>query len=325
MPSSRRRKIFRLASGVNRKSMFTRWIGSTTVRVVINRVSPRGCVIREKASISAERSRGKCCWVCCEANSQLVSLGHELLSCECSCESDTVRAILGDAGHVSFDPCSVPCEFACPCCRARRTRRKRGLRVGKNRSRGRHPRRSSPIRPSNPKRVPVRKGKRALRASAYVFASAARFATLVKRVPPRLIRQTTSMAYRRLRKQWASLRSELLVLSPWACHVTMLSRFPSLVERIHGVIPSGVEGVGSRLKRCIESVKEEIDFREDLRISRENEALGLNKETKPHMYVITCAFCRNAYTSHLRSARCSGCKRLCTAARKSKRGRPFRV
>jgi hypothetical protein len=50
MPASRSRTLFRLHTGVNRKSCVTRWIGSTTVRVVILNLN------REKASEGAERS-----------------------------------------------------------------------------------------------------------------------------------------------------------------------------------------------------------------------------------------------------------------------------
>lgn len=55
MCSSRNRRIFRLLLGVNRKSAVTRWIGSTTVRVVTTSFGNRS-VSRLKASEGAEKS-----------------------------------------------------------------------------------------------------------------------------------------------------------------------------------------------------------------------------------------------------------------------------
>lgn len=274
-----------------------RWIGCNIVEILPRDFTlVRG--IRVKANERAEKSQSDscCCYLCCEVARDL---------------GDACSRIY-NLGPCNGDSHCMPCDPGCGCrCCERvttntRVRRKRGLRIGKRRSRVCHTRCIRPTRPPIPTPFPrFRTGKRNTRTLNCIRGRSEQFSELLARAGQGM-NNPSSMNYRKWKKRYLVLRKSFRSSNAWAMAV-FFPPFPALVRRVLGhEFPNSI---GSSMRLRLHAQDVEIAF-----------GSVPEKKQVPHRYTVTCAFCKWAGTSEFRSSRCV-CGRVIVGERL---GRPRR-
>lgn len=260
MPSSKRRKIFRLQLGVNRKSTATRWMGEWTVGVLTKRYWK---------TFRAQLKAGK--------------------GAERSCQDGVVQV------H-----------------RARRS--SRGQRRGKRRARGCHPREPPPSARRS-KEPSVRKIDRHLRAVDWAWERVGKFEKLMRQ--SKFVRHWVGSwsypmqpeRYSIWKLRWSKLRKQILAKG-------------EIVASSSGIGPTFSYFLEQRLRlnlhprdltNPVSARSVLLDMASALEIRTNFTSIRNRPDTRPHLYTITCDWCRTSWGASLRAARCPDCTRLCSS------------
>lgn len=188
-----------------------------------------------------------------------------------------------------------------------KTRRKRGLRHGKSRSRvGKTRPDPHPKRPSGPDQVSDRSLARHLRGMDHWQDRADAFLKRIGKAKD-ILDYSCNPGYKYT--EWKSHWSALSGRIPIAWRNLILG--PSFAYYISQHLNLKLKG-GADPRRTL------LDWAETIRIRNEPERI---EPLRPHIYTATCEWCREAWSAPGRSSRCPSCGRLCVAPLQRKNAR----
>jgi len=199
----------------------------------------------------------------------------------------------------------------------RKRRRRRGQRVGKRRSRGRHPR--EPSHSARPVNEPSnRRINSFLRASDHFYERVCQFEKLMKQ--SKFVRHWQGSRslpmqperYSLWKARWGKLRAHI---STYGEHVLVSTGIgPSfaffLEQRLGFLLHPRDLWSGVTAYRVLQDVAQRLEIRANFTSVRNR------PDTEPHYYTITCSWCQTAFGSSTRCRRCPDCFRLCASDRR---------